>query len=125
MCAHVLIHEMGAGTQACKNDTYYEMHCIPKERKRGGVEDERRQDRGVVIPGSARHRLNARRNEAALIPSLQVLNRVHRYPCKWLNVRVSMVQRMDVPIHGPEMKQAMCEVKVNTVSSKKVTGTIQ
>ena len=75
-----------------------QVHAVPEEREGGREEEERREDAGVVVPAEE-GRLKYCSSGAWLIAPWghsQVLNGVHAEASERLDVRVAVVQRVDL-----------------------------
>ena len=68
------------------------MYPIPYKGKGGGTKIERWSNRSKVV---------------------QMFHWVHTETTEWFNVRIAVVDRMDVGVQSPKMNQSMSEVKLN------------
>jgi hypothetical protein len=57
--------------------------------------------------------LRSKLRDRSVAVDLQVLQRVHGEARKGLDIRVAMVQRVDVSVKRPEVDEAMRKIKVN------------
>ena len=67
------------------------VHSVPQTVEWGGIEKKGRERAGVVV---------------------KVFDGMHAEPRKWLNVSVSVMQRVDLQEHRPKVQKPMREVKV-------------